>query len=328
MLEDERYVEQFRDRRNIHIKCSIITLDEDKAKRIEKGVTSPLKRIEFLKRIKELGVAATTLRLRPFIIGASEDTMEELLSRAADAGVYSVSSEFLCVEGRAGEKTKSNMRELSKVVGYDVMKFYRQHSNASGLQRLNYEIKRPYFERMEALCNKYGIKLFISDAHHKEKSHGAGCCGIPPEEALIGRVRTGQYTGAILIAKERGYVRWSDIEEQAQGLKNVPFKHADNFNQGSTMARAKHYYSSLYDTMRETWNNTKSQSSPARYFGGALVPAGSDEEGDIVYLYNLPYVKDGVHVASAEELAELIGVDLCAVLSDYQPKNRELICAD
>lgn len=63
--KDERYMELFaRHTHNWHVKISIITADEDKARRIEKGVPSPQERIEAIRRLASIGIHVT-LRLRP-----------------------------------------------------------------------------------------------------------------------------------------------------------------------------------------------------------------------------------------------------------------------
>lgn len=46
----------------------------------------------------------------------------------------------------------------------------------------------------------------------------------------------------------------------------------------------------LYDTtmaqwLRRNWNNLKSGTSPAKGYGGILVPEGKDENGDVIYRY-------------------------------------------
>jgi DNA repair photolyase len=316
IAEDKRYTDLLQNADHIHMKVSIITLNEYKAKRIERGVASPLQRLEFLRKLNEIGVGATTLRLRPFILGATDDGLEELIARAADAGCYSVSSEFLCVEGRAGDVTIANMKALSEVVGYDIIGFYRRNTKGGGgLMRLNYEIKRKHFDELERLCDKYGLKLFISDAHHKEKCAGVSCCGIPPDNLKLNNYRNGNYTDALLIAKDKGYVLWVDIDNEAKALHEIPWGRADGFNQGTTRNKAKYLFASLYDVMRDVWNNPNSKQSPGKYFGGALVAAGRDNNGDVIYLYNRPYIEKGEVVRSVKELAEVLGIDmglLCA----------------
>ena len=60
---------------NWHVKISIITSDETKAKIVEKGVPSPQERFDAIKRLSDIGIHVT-LRLRPYIIGVSDDYAE------------------------------------------------------------------------------------------------------------------------------------------------------------------------------------------------------------------------------------------------------------
>lgn len=303
-LDDPEYREVLRDARNTHWKYSIITLDEAKARKLEAGTASPAERFLAFKKLADLGVGATTLRYRPFIIGASDEYIETMVPMAKEAGCGSVTTEFLCIERRVTDNHMARYKSMSDVVGYDVWDFYRKNSySGSGLMRLNYDIKRPYIKRFEAICDQVGLPFFVSDAHHKEASAGAGCCGLPSTGPLSNYNR-GQFAEAIQIAKEKGSVRWSDISSAAEWLKDVSFAGAEGYNHGDTLNRAKYRYHSFYDFMRDMWNTPKSWSSPARYFGGALVPAELDESGDVVYYYNRPYVDEGIKISSVLELKQ------------------------
>jgi len=204
-VDDPRYREAFKGAKHIHVKITIIGWDEGLCRRIELGVPSPQERLRALRVLNDLGVGATTLRLRPFIPGVSEKNLERLIAEAADAGVYSVSSEFLFWDKRAMIFSRHRLRYLSDILGYDLEEFYRRYSYPAkgGLLRLNYEFKRPYFEKLKELCDKYGLRLAISDCHHKEKSFGGSCCGLPTEGPLS-NYQKGQFTQAIVIARERG----------------------------------------------------------------------------------------------------------------------------
>lgn len=306
-LDDPEYVEVLKGSRNTHWKYSIITADNDAAAKLEAGTPTPAARFHALKRLRDLGVGATTLRFRPFIIGVSEKTQEQLFAAAKDAGVDTSTTEFLCIEKRATPNHLARYQIMSDVAGYDVWSFYRKHSySGAGLLRLNYDVKRPYVARLKEIAAAHGIPLFISDAHHKESSAGAGCCGLPSEGPLS-NYNKGQFSEAIQIAKKQGSVRWADIAADAEWLKEIPFQNAEGYNTGGTALRAARRFHTMYDLMRDAWNNPTSWTSPARYFGGALVPGDKDADGDIVYLYNKPYVEDGKRVSSVAELAKAIG---------------------
>lgn len=306
-LDDPRYVEAFRDARNVHVKYSIITADSAAARRLEAGVASPAERLRALERLKALGVGATTLRLRPFVIGLTEKTVDELFAAAGAAGCWSVSTEFLCLEKRATPNHLARYRAISEVVGADMWEFYRRHSySGAGLMRLNYELKRPYVARMRELADRHGLRLYVSDAHHKETSAGAGCCGLP-DEGPLSNYNRGQFAEAMQIAKRRGSVRWSDIAGDAAWLKEIRWVGATGYNTGGTAERARRMYHTMYDFMRDAWNTPTSWSSPARYFGGVLVPGGTDDSGDIVYLYNRPLVEGGGNVENVAALMAAVG---------------------
>jgi DNA repair photolyase len=301
-VDDPEYVEVLQGARNVHIKFSIITTDVQKAAVLEAGCATPDERFKAMGKTAELlGENRVTLRLRPYIIGVSDLCVEELFQRAADNGAFSVSQEFLCIEKRTTPNHHVRYAAISGECGYNLFKYYRAHSKSPGYMRLNYDLKRPYVAQMQELAEKYNLKLFISDAHHKEKSCDTGCCGLP-NDGVLGNYARGHYAEAILIAKRNGFVSWDDIADKAAWTKQLPFRKAIGYNQGTTRTRAKRWYQSMYDFLLDTWNDTKSWGSPARYFGGALVPYELDDNGNVIYAYNRPFVEDGRRIESIDEL--------------------------
>lgn len=322
--EDPRYQEAFRNRGNVHLKTSIVTLDEARAKKMERGVATPEERFRMLEWANNNGVAATTVRLRPFILGLTADypftdvsksQIEALVQRTKQAGAYSLTTEFLCLERRASATARERYDIMADITGFGqnglpgLFEFYSANSLNNGLMRLNYDLKRAYMETLQEACYKYGVHFFVSDAHHKEKSEHAGCCGLP-DTGPLSVTNRGQFAEAILIAKRNGRVHWSDISELAEVLRAIPYGAAavegqsspTQFNLGTTDSRAMRMYQSMYDYMRDAWNNPRSFMSPARYFGGALVPDTPDVNGDLVYLYNSPWVDSGLQVTSVGHL--------------------------
>ena len=203
-LKDKRYLELFKNQNNWNCKFSIINLDELRSKKMEKGVPSPLERIEAIKIYSRLNKGGATLRLRPFIIGFSNTNNEhlKLIELAAKAGASAVSTEFFCLEARADKRLKKKYDEMSDIIGFDIMKFYNKYSISSGYKRLNYNIKEKYILEMQKLTHKLGMRFYVSDAHHKEKCDNGSCCGLP-ENWNYSR---GQITHALMIAKKNGKV--------------------------------------------------------------------------------------------------------------------------
>lgn len=285
LLRDKRYWDAFMENKeNYHYKCSIITLDEKIASELEIGCPTPKRRLEVLEKLSKAGVE-TTLRLRPIIIGITDKTALKLIKLAAQAGVKSISTEFFCLEARANNLTKLKYRKMSKLCGFDIMKYYKKLSKGSGYLRLNYDLKTKYLKPIKKQCEKYGLKLHVSDCHHKELSFSGSCCGLPDDHPTLSNYQKSQFTNAIVIARKNGEVRFSDIKEDFKWLKSFKWLKAIGYNTGSDTKRLKKQDLSMYDYMRNAWNNPKDLHSPYAYFGGALKPIGVDDDKNIIYKY-------------------------------------------
>ncbi len=286
--KDERYMELVRRNPQWHFKFSIINLDEEKAKRMEKGIPSPQERIEAIKRVSDLG-NHVTLRLRPFIIGYTNKNNEhlKLIKLAHEAGADSISTEFFCLEQRADHHLKARYAEMSKIMGFRILEFYRANSIMRGYLRLNYNIKKPYIKEMKELCDELGMRFYVSDAHHKEKCHGGSCCGLP----CSFNYSRGQLTEALIIAREKGEVRFSDIEPHIQTFKKIIWYKAEGLNTKSNEARLKAGELTLFEFIRNNWNKPNKANSPYKYFQGILIPSGLDESNNIIYKYNYEKAK-------------------------------------
>lgn len=282
--KDDRYMSLFRKHtHNWHVKISIITADDNKARIVEKGVASSTERLEAIKRLADIGVHVT-LRLRPYIIGVSDD-WEELMTRAREAGADSVTTEFFCMESRATADLKKRYAEISKVCGYDIHEFYMKHSYQQGYKRLNRAIKAPIIHKMRDKAHELGMRFHVSDAFCRECNDAMNCCGVPPEWNVN---QTGHIGHAILIAKEKGEVHWSDIAPEVQKyFGGFRWADASAYNTGNNRNRALNYDTSMADFLRNNWNKVKGGDSPAKMYGGILVADGTDESGDVVYKYAL-----------------------------------------
>uniref|UniRef100_A0A6M3IK91 Radical SAM superfamily protein n=1 Tax=viral metagenome TaxID=1070528 RepID=A0A6M3IK91_9ZZZZ len=290
LLRDEKYFELFKGSKNWSYKGTIISLDDRRNNRMEIRCPSAETRLKVLEKLGSIGIW-TILRLRPFIIGYSDYSFEELIKRAADVGCRAISTEFFCLEMRSLSKTliKKRYGLMSKLCGRNIVKFYRNISPGSGYLRLNYQIKVPYINRMRELCDKYHLNLHVSDAHHKEKGVSGSCCGLPDAETnkpSLSNYNLCQFCNALQIAKKQGFVKFSDISIHAKDWMNQPIVDAPAFNTTSEPHRNSLRNMSVLMYMRNIWNNPKSGKSPYVYFGGVLVPSDLDENGDIIYTLN------------------------------------------
>ena len=281
VFNDPKYQELFKGADNWNVKFSIITLDEEDAKKIEVGVPTPRQRLEAMKKYNELSKGGTTLRLRPFIPGVSDKTYLDLIKEAHKAGATAVTTEFFCLEMRSIKTAKEHYETISKCAGFDIVDFYRKHSNGSGYLRLNRKVKEKYIKKMQELCNELGMRFYVSDAHFKECSNNCCCCALNTNWDYS----RGNFSAALQIAKKVVKVYWSDIEKDMYFL-NFPMIRAIGFNINNSENKAKYMGMTMKDYLHYLWNNPKMGQSPYKIFEKVLIPDGYDENKDIIYKYN------------------------------------------
>lgn len=281
VFNDPKYQELFKGADNWNVKFSIITLDEEDAKKIEPGVPTPRQRLDAMKKYNELSKGGTTLRLRPFIPGVSDKTYLDLIREAHKAGATAVTTEFFCLEMRSINQAKEHYQVISDVAGFDIVEFYRKYSTGTGYLRLNRKVKEKYIRKMKELCDELGMRFYVSDAHFKECSHNCCCCALNKNWDYS----RGNFASALQIAKKTGEVRWSDIEKDMYFL-NFPVVKAEGFNITSSERYAKYQGMTMKDYLHYLWNSPKMGQSPYKIFEKALIPNGYDENKDIIYKYN------------------------------------------
>lgn len=265
-----------------NVKFSIITLDEEASRKIEIGCPTPLERLKAMREAARFCNGGVTLRLRPFIIGLSDKTLDELILRSADAGATAVSTEFFCLEQRNPTGLAKNYPLISDVIGFDVLSYYRKHSYGTGYLRLCRDIKRSHINHIEELCRSNGMRFYVSDAHFKERSHNGSCCGLPESWNYT----RGQYCEALMIAKRIGMVHWSDIQLDTQLYSGFKWYQATGYNYRNCESRAKFNNYTMQDYLRWTWNHPNAGQSPYKMFEGIIKPDGIDENGDIIYAWD------------------------------------------
>lgn len=282
--KDKRYMDLVKKHpHNWHYKISIITLDELRSKVMEEYCPTPKERLQAIKRLSKQGMH-TTLRLRPYIIGLSDD-YPQLIHEASRNGADSVTTEFFCLEARANTQLRKKYEIMSELVGYDIWEFYKKNSTGSGYRRLNYEIKRPIINNMKKIAHQHKMLFYVSDAHHKEKCDTVCCCGVHPSF----KVFESHFAGALQIAKKRKNhtVYWNDIKKELYEMTNhFSWDRAIGFNTGSNKTRALRRKQSMYDYLRGIWNTPKNAKSPYKYFEGILYPIGLDPDNNVIYKYN------------------------------------------
>lgn len=302
VFSDPKYQELFKGADNWNMKFSIITLDEEDARKIEQGVPSPKERLEAMRIYNTLSKGGTTLRLRPFIVGVSDKTYLDLIRAAKDAGANAVTTEFFCLEMRSINQAREHYQVISDCAGFDIVEFYRKYSNGSGYLRLNRKIKEQYIRKMQELCHELGMRFYVSDAHFKEVCDNCSCCALPPDWDYS----RGNFSAALQIAKKTGEVRWSDIEGDMYYLNFSAIRAIGcQIARSSSESASKYRGMTMKDYLHFLWNNPKRGQSPYKLFERVLVPDGYDENGDIIYKYNQDVTFEPMQEKSREEVNEL-----------------------
>lgn len=275
---------------------SIITTDEQIAKKIELGVPSPNKRYEALAFLSNLGYF-TGHRLRPFILGVSDKTLDDMLKRDLEIGVDSLSSEIYCVDLRATGLSKKMFKVMSNIVGYNVQKFYAKCSPSNaGLLRLTSKIKEPHFLKMYEWCKKHN-KIFASnDPHFKHLNTTYNCCGLPEGTCPLGNYSKFTTTSVVRYLHNNYLnggkitITWTEFvklfgNNNTEFLKSIMV--SDPMFISGYIEKHKTGELNLFDYMHNLWNSPhrKARGTLYYYYDGKLKPVGTDKNKDVIYQY-------------------------------------------
>ena len=286
--------------KNFAFQISITTNNDDIAKDIEKGVPSTTERLRAMKILSDMGFL-TILRLRPFIVGITDDGLEDLLEKAKKCGAYAVSTEFFCIDKRALDLP--DLKIFNKYMGCDLIAFYRKMSPTTRgtYMRLNRNIKRYFVERMIKKCRELDLKLAISGPDFKELGYdeGGNCCGLPSKNPFNKELENfckKQMTSVLIKAhkkfwenggKKEVLIKWDDMKDEKYG----DWMKEHRYWTDSIVCYQSDYerlYTGHEREFLEVWNSLSTPRNPYRYFDGIMKPVGLDEKGNIIYKYNPP----------------------------------------
>jgi DNA repair photolyase len=286
ILRDSRYLDEFKKAGDRwHYKASIITLDPEKSRLLEKGAATPQRRIEVLKTLHEQAGTLTTWRMRPFIIGVTDQTMPEMIKTAKKIGCQSITTEFFCLDTRAfgRNRTLNNYKDIARAAGFSLIKFYKKYGTGCGYVRLKYDFLKPYVRKYKQLCDAEGLPFFISDAMHKEKSCSGSCCGLLDSNKHFENYARRQMTNLILVAKKIGYITLDMADQVADNVEmewRTGVKVEEFMNVGGKRSRVKNM--TYEDYFIRMWNEGFFE----KYFNGTLQIKGKDDRGNAIYFYN------------------------------------------
>lgn len=297
---NDKYIslfDKYSKQKNFAFQVSIISPSDKVSKEVEIGVPITSKRIKAIKMLHDMGYY-TILRLRPYIIGISDDGIEELLHRCKEAGIDAISMEFVAIDTRSNEGLMKRYEWLGKLIGAkDIMKYFRKLSpvERGGYLRLNRLVKEPYVKTIYKFCLENDIAFACSDPDFKELNMTGNCCGMPndfPDNREMENWTKNQLTFHLAKARreyhEKGRIvqlKFSDVfnNEQDSYLNSVTF--GQDHICVSDMCSSERHDTHYYRHARNTWNNLRSPANPRNYFHGKVMPFRKDENNDLVFAY-------------------------------------------
>jgi DNA repair photolyase len=297
---DKNYVRLFEaaaKQNNFAFQISMVTADDELAKVVEIGVPSPSRRIEAIRMLSDMGYY-TILRLRPFIIGVSDLSLDILLEQALKAGISGVSMEFFAMDSRSSQGMRTRYEWLAKVMGVDNLNQYFKNlspSERGGYMRLNRLIKEEFVKKVYLFCLENKLTFGCSDPDFKELNTSGSCCALPEKykNPELTNWSKDQLTYHIKEARklyhktgEKKIIRFSEVFTKSQSFlwDESRFFISDHVS-CTNMTNAERYNLTYRLIAQKHWNNLKSPSNPYNYFHGKLAPIGVDEEGNLKYIY-------------------------------------------
>jgi len=312
-LDNPEYMKIFEEGskyKNFAFQLSIVTNSDEISKKIEPNTPSTSERLSVIKKMSELGYY-TILRLRPFIIGITDIGLEELLTKAKQAGAKAISTEFFAIDERAAPLLKERFKNISNIIGFDILPFYKKLSptERGTYLRLNRDVKEIFMKRIYITCKKLGLGISISDPDFKELNYSGCCCGLPDEYPInpeLTNFSKGQITFHLKELRKRywisegkdKYLKFEDIEKTMWDNWATEYKYY-----GDSIKYWQVDYAQLKTGhIREfinTWNNLNSGCNPYSHYQGILKPIKVDERGLLIYeysprLYEFRWKKEGI----------------------------------
>lgn len=298
-IMDEKYLRLFQTyatQSNFAFQVSIVTGDDRLAAKVEMGVPSVKQRLNMIKVLSDMGYW-TILRLRPFIIGVTDEGLDDLLHAALEAGINGISTEFFALDSRCNAGMRARYEWLGRLMGVDnLVKYFRDLSpseRGSNL-RLNRLVKEPHIRKIYEFCAAYGLTLGISDPDFKELCTSGSCCAMPdsfPQNPLLQNWSTSQLTYHLKnlrknyhLTGECGTLKFNEVfGTDATYLDS--FELTNDHIAVTHMCAADRRIRTFRTILQEEWNNLRAPGNPRNYFHGKVIPVGLDTNGDLIFQY-------------------------------------------
>ena len=289
--------DKYAGQKNFAFQVSMITADDDLSRQIEVDVPPPSSRFKILKEMSDRGYW-TILRLRPFMVGITDPSLDELLDKALKAGIKAVSMEFFAIDSRCNVGMKTRYDSIAKLMGIpggNLQKYYSalSPSERGGYMRLNRHIKEPFVKTVYKFCQDNNLVYACSDPDFKELNMSGSCCGMPdhfPENPLLENWTKNQLTFHIKELRKKYHITGECGEltfDQVFSNESYFEDHRLAQDHPTVIGRctAERMLLTPKIIVQEQFNNLNSPANPRNYFHGKLEPCGFDDQDNLKFRY-------------------------------------------
>ena len=313
------------EKRNFAFMYSIITNSDELSRRIEEETTLPSIRWQQLKYLSDLGYY-TIVRLRPFMVGITDKSLDEIFENVLKYKVNAISTEFFALQLTCGSSVRERNNLLfteisdSNIDYYDMYKKASKCTNRGTYLRLNRDIKEKYMRKIYKFCIENKINLGVSDPDYKELNTGGSCCGLPDwkdQDGKYGNLSNYQRSQMteLLIRKKREFWRLNNVDDLLKNkIVDVYFSINDFVNldnedikffyttaeevtiewfgkQKMSLSSGELKTTSLFKIfLQNHWNNITGPSGVQNYFDKKIIFDHFGDNNNAVYKYNpMPY---------------------------------------
>jgi len=130
------------------VSITITSLDDEKAKRVEKRAPPPSRRLEALRKLSKAGIPCS-VRLDPIIPGYNDEEIEKIIESVAPYCEHVVASTI-----KPRRDSFSRLRRL-----FDIDKF--EFERIGGSFYLPKELRFSFLKRVEDACREYGLSFAV-----------------------------------------------------------------------------------------------------------------------------------------------------------------------
>lgn len=293
----EKLFSKYSHQKNFAFQVSIIAPSDEMSRKIEVGVPVTSKRLKAIKYLSDMGYW-TVLRLRPFIIGITDDGLDDLLYKAKDAGIKAVSMEFVAIDLRQNKHLEKRYEWMGKLIGTDkFLEYFKalSPSERGGYLRLNRLVKERFVKQIYKFCVDNNILFACSDPDYKELNMSGSCCGMPDnykENREMQNWSRSQLTFHLKEARKHFHLDGRTTKfkfDKVFNPKKDTFLLESNFTNDhisvSTKTASERQCLTYLEIARTVWNNLRSPGNPRNYFHGKMKPTRVDENENYVYAY-------------------------------------------